>query len=579
MQDAKEEVRARLNIEEVIGEYIELKRAGRNLKGLSPFTDERTPSFMVSPEKQIWHDFSSGKGGDVFSFVMLVEGMDFRQSLEYLARKAGVDLSLFRRGDGRTAQRRARAAEALQLAARFFQQALLRTPRALDYVVKQRGLNRQTISDFVIGYAPSDGASLVRALEKRGFSRRQLAEAGLTNRFGGDLYRDRMMVALMDGSGQVVGFTGRIIRDEPNAPKYLNTPQTLLFDKSRHIFGLSQAKEAIRKTDQAVIVEGNLDVVSSHQAGVKNVVATAGTAMTKQHLKALSRLAGRVKLAFDGDQAGLNATERAISLAQSVGVELEVVQLPGGVKDPDELIQASGPEAWQAAIAAVVPAVEWVIDQYSQREDLTSGEGKRRFSTAALTLIRHLHDPVEQEHYLGVVSRATGASMTALRAKLTSDSQSTAGPRRRSTARAVKLPPTTPQDETQLLVLGLAVMAPAVRHWLSALRPEMFQSEDHQWLYRYLQQHPTITPEQLQNSQQYAKMGQLQLRSDDRYGHWQAADLPDEMERLVKQVITKHYNNQKQQLVSRLRTAEASGDEVAAQGLRTELNRLIKEHA
>ena len=182
MQDAKEEVRARLNIEDVIGEYVQLKRAGRNMKGLSPFTDERTPSFMVSPEKQIWHDFSSGKGGDVFSFVMLVEGMDFRQALEHLARKAGVDLSLFSRGDGRTAKRRARAAEALELAAKFFQQSLLRTPKALDYVVKKRGLTRQTIQDFMVGFAPDDGSSLVTALTKRGFSKQELADAGLTNR-------------------------------------------------------------------------------------------------------------------------------------------------------------------------------------------------------------------------------------------------------------------------------------------------------------------------------------------------------------------------------------------------------------
>ena len=292
MNDAKEEVRARLNIEDVIGEYVQLKRAGRNLKGLSPFTDERTPSFMVSPEKQIWHDFSSGKGGDIFTFVMLVEGMDFRQALEHLARKSGVDLSLFSGGDGRTAKRRARAREALKLAANFYQQNLVKSSAALEYVVKKRRLNRQMIGDFIIGYAPDQGDVLTKALEKRGFSRRELADAGLVNRFGGDLFRGRMMVALSDGSGEVVGFTGRIIRDDPRAPKYLNTPQTLLFDKSRHIFGLYQAKEAIRKSDAAVIVEGNLDVVSSHQAGVKNVVATAGTAMTLQHLEGTESAGG-----------------------------------------------------------------------------------------------------------------------------------------------------------------------------------------------------------------------------------------------------------------------------------------------
>lgn len=578
MQDAKEEVRARLNIEDVIGEYVQLKRAGRNLKGLSPFTDERTPSFMVSPEKQIWHDFSSGKGGDVFSFVMLVEGMDFRQSLEHLARKAGVDLSLFSRGDGRTAKRRARAAEALELAAKFFQQSLLRTPRALEYVVKKRGLTRQTIQDFMIGFAPDDGSSLVTALTKRGFSKQELADAGLTNRFGGDLYRGRMVVALMDATGRVVGFTGRIIHDEANAPKYLNTPQTLLFDKSRHIFGLSQAKEAIRKSDEVVIVEGNLDVVSSHQAGVRQVVATAGTAITEQHLKALSRLASRIKLAFDGDKAGLNATERAIKLSQTIGVELEVVSLPEGSKDPDELIKLHGVKQWELAITNAVPAVAWVIQQYSQRENVRTAEGKRRFSTASLNLIRSLHDPVEQEHYLQMVAEKTGASIEALTAKMsgiTTNKTVLRHPKVKKTA------PQKPSDETLDMLLGLAVQEPGVRRWLASVPEEITDNVNTRELLKYLTQNPNAAldpmPETLKNIEEYVKI--VQLKFDTRYADWDKDDLPGEMARLVKHVISKHRENKIQQLMSNLRDAETANDESLAQDLRHQLNALIKEKA
>ena len=578
MQDAKEEVRARLNIEDVIGEYVQLKRAGRNLKGLSPFTDERTPSFMVSPEKQIWHDFSSGKGGDVFSFVMLVEGMDFRQSLEHLARKAGVDLSLFSRGDGRTAKRRARAAEALELAAKFFQQSLLRTPRALEYVVKKRGLTRQTIQDFMIGFAPDDGSSLVTALTKRGFSKQELADAGLTNRFGGDLYRGRMVVALMDTTGRVVGFTGRIIQDETNAPKYLNTPQTLLFDKSRHIFGLSQAKESIRKSDEVVIVEGNLDVVRSHQAGVRQVVATAGTAITEQHLKTLSRLAGRIKLAFDGDKAGLNATERAIKLSQTIGVELEVVSLPEGSKDPDELIKTQGVEQWKSVITKAMPAVAWVIQQDSQREKLTTAEGKRRFSTASLGLIRSLHDPVEQEHYLQAVAEKTGASIEALAAKMsgiTTNKTVLRHPKTKKTA------PQKPSDETLDMLLGLAAQEPGVRRWLASVPEEVTNNTNTQELLKYLTQNPNAAldpiPENLKNIEEYVKI--VQLKFDTRYADWKQDDLPGEMARLVKHVISKHRENKIQQLMSNLRDAETANDESLAQDLRHQLNALIKEKA
>ena len=577
MNDAKEEVRARLNIEDVIGEYVQLKRAGRNLKGLSPFTDERTPSFMVSPEKQIWHDFSSGKGGDIFTFVMLVEGMDFRQALEHLARKAGVDLSLFSRGDGRTAKRRARAREALKLAANFYQQNLVKNSAALEYAVKKRRLNRQTISDFIIGYAPDQGDALTKALEKRGFSRRELADAGLVNRFGGDLFRGRLMVALSDGSGEVVGFTGRIIHDDPRAPKYLNTPQTLLFDKSRHIFGLHQAKEAIRKSDAAVIVEGNLDVVSSHQAGVKNVVATAGTAMTLQHLKALSRLAGRIRVAFDGDRAGVSATERAINLAQEIGVELEVVSLPDDVKDPDELIQKDA-VLWKAAVERAQPAVDWVIARHAEMEDLATAEGKRRFSTTALRIVRGLKDPVEQEHYLAVISKKTGASLAALRAKL--GAERSMPPAQLKKPKVEKVTPSKPRDELADIIVGLALSQPSTRRWVGALEAASLD-EPARAVVTALQAEPLLDieklPRPLQKFEQYVKI--VQLKSERRYMDWEPEALDSEMARLVKQLIRKHRDTKKQQLLEDLREAEELSDEARARILRQQLNALIKENA
>ena len=577
MNDAKEEVRARLNIEDVIGEYVQLRRVGRNLKGLSPFTDERTPSFMVSPEKQIWHDFSSGKGGDIFTFVMLVEGMDFRQSLEHLARKAGVDLSLFSRGDGRTAKRRARAREALKLAANFYQQNLVKNSAALEYAVKKRRLNRQTIGDFIIGYAPDQGDALTKALEKRGFSRRELADAGLVNRFGGDLFRGRLMVALSDSSGEVVGFTGRIIHDDPRAPKYLNTPQTLLFDKSRHIFGLYQAKEAIRKSDAAVIVEGNLDVVSSHQAGVKNVVATAGTAMTLQHLKALSRLAGRIRVAFDGDRAGVSATERAINLAQEIGVELEVVSLPDGVKDPDELIQKDA-ALWQAAVERAQPAVDWVIARHAEMEDLATAEGKRRFSTTALRIVRGLKDPVEQEHYLAVISKETGASLAALRAKL--GAERSTPPAQLKKPKIEKATPGKPRDELADIIVGLALSQPSTRRWVGALEAASLD-EPARAVVTALQAEPLLDieklPRPLQKFDQYVKI--VQLKSERRYMDWEPEALDSEMARLVKQLIRKHRDTKKQQLLEDLREAEELSDEARARILRQQLNALIKENA
>ena len=382
--EAKEDVRAKVAIEDIIGEYVSLKRAGRNFKGLSPFTSEKTPSFFVSPDKQIWHDFSSNRGGDVFSFVMEVEGMDFRQALEHLARKAGVDLSIYESGSGKKiAARKKRHREAHEWAMKYYQTSMVRNERAVQYVFGKRKLSKAIVQEFGIGFAPDNGDALVGFLHKKGFSREELQDSGLVNRFGGDLFRGRMTVPLMDASGQVIGFTGRILEDIENAPKYLNTPQSLLYDKSRHVFGLSQAKEAIRMSSYVVIVEGNLDVVSSHQAGVKQVVATAGTAMTAEQLKTLGRLTDDIRLCYDGDKAGIAATERSIAIASTLSMELSIITLPNDAKDPDELIQTDA-SLWQQAIDAPQPAIDWIIEQYAKRENLAAASGKRAFTTAAL---------------------------------------------------------------------------------------------------------------------------------------------------------------------------------------------------
>jgi DNA primase len=577
MQDAKEEVRAKLNIEDVIGEYVQLKRAGRNFKGLSPFSGEKTPSFFVSPEKQIWHDFSSNKGGDVFSFVMEVEGLDFRSSLEMLARKAGVDLTQYESKNNRQlAQRKKRLYEVLELAASYFQHSLLKNHHALQYVIQKRGLNKQIIQEFRIGYAPTSSDALVQFLVKKGFARKELDDAGLTNRFGGDLFRGRMTVPLMDPAGRVVGFTARILADEPNAPKYLNTPQTLLYDKSRHVFGLSQAKSAIRTKGYAVIVEGNMDVVSSHQADVTEVVATAGTAMTEHHLKALRRLSGDVRLAFDGDKAGVAATERAIPIAAQVGVELTIIALPGDAKDPDELIQKD-PKLWRQAIEQAVPAVDWVLDQYAQREDITTARGKRAFTTAALAVVRSLADPVERDHYEKKIASMTGASLAAVHAKLTDIAQEKKQPIKQPVASA--LGKVIDRSSYQDNILAAALIDLAVRERLAEYSPDLFAGDDRRVVARYLADHMAdsieTTPKDLQTHDTYVKI--LLLKAETRYGGWNSEERVQESVHLLRQMTNEHRKQTKEQLLNQLHQAEQAGDDDQAQQLRTQLNSLIKE--
>ena len=576
--EAKEEVRNRLAIEDVIGEYVPLKRAGRSWRGLSPFSQEKTPSFFVSPDKQIWHDFSSNKGGDIFSFVMEVEGLDFRATLELLARKAGVDLSLYEtKTDRGLGDKKKRLYAANELATTYYQRRLIKDSSAIHYVSNVRGLDRQVVLDFRLGYAPEQGSDLSRFMESKGFTRKELQDAGLLSSRGTDLLRGRLAIPLSDGQGQIVGFTGRLLADIKNAPKYLNTPQTLLYDKGRQVFGLAQAKEAIRRHDYVVLVEGNLDVVSSHQADVKNVVATAGTAMTEHHLKSLSRLTHNIRLCFDGDKAGVAATERAIPLAETVGVELRVITLPSDCNDPDELVSKDA-KLWQSVVDSHQPAIEWVIDQYSERYDLMTAAGKRELSTQALKIIRSIKDPVEQEHYIARVAEVTGASIRALEGKLNLAPK--VEPVRRLRPMNVRSSSGHDPEVHQDYLLGLALMDESTQDTLRHLTPAAVSGELRQALLAYLLENhgktsPEILPEGLKKCETYVKI--VLFKAETRYGTVDSSDRLIEAANLVRRIKDEQLKHNKSLLDQELRDAESAHDDVRVKELRILLADLIKE--
>jgi len=489
--DAVEEIKTRLHIEDVISEYVELKRTGRNFKGLSPFGNEKTPSFVVSPEKQIWHDFSSGKGGNVFSFVMEMEGLDFKGALELLARKAGVDLDQFKGRSGGNMEIKERLRLALALAAKFYQVQFSKNKIALDYVLGKRQFTKDTALKFLLGYAPNNGTALYDFMKKQNFTEEELQKAGLiTKRYNGpgDMFRGRLMVPLQDSVGNVIGFTARLLEDIPDAPKYINTPATLLYDKSRHVYGLHLAKDQIRRSGFAVLVEGNLDVIASHQAGVSNVVATAGTALTEPHLKTISRFAGDIRLSFDADKAGVAATERSIPIASKVGVSLHIVTLPEG-QDPDDLIRIS-PEAWEQAINGPVYAVDWLIERYQLQTDITTGQGKRQFSDKLLPTIRALKDPVEQDHYLQKIAKLTGVNVNALNTKFKVYDAPKPLRKKNLAERAENDQMQLEWAKTQDHLLSLALMRADLRSQLDLLEAEMMPQASARQLLEHLQTHP-----------------------------------------------------------------------------------------
>ncbi len=438
-----DEVKARADIVDVIGQYVQLRKAGRNFKALCPFHSEKNPSFYVFPHTQTWHCFGCNAGGDVFSFIMKKEGLDFREALRLLAERVGVRLE---EKPPREIERERLLREVNSVAADYYHRTLFHPEkgvRARDYLEK-RGISEEAIRAFKLGYAPPEWHALEEFMVNLGYRRELLHEAGLIvkREDGGfyDRFRDRLMIPIRDEAGRVVGFGGRTL-DPEGVPKYMNSPSTPIFDKSRVLFGLDMAREAIREQDMAIIVEGYFDVIQAHQKGFRNVVASMGTAITEAQLRLLSRYTKRFTLALDPDVAGSEATIRALQMAEEVldkeaqptfdprgflrfeerlNAEIYILSLPPG-RDPDDLIRES-PEGWREAMEKAVPVAEFFIQLLSQKFDLSSPRGKAEAVRTIVPILRAIKDDVEREHYIyrlartvrvdeGVIRRELGAAV------------------------------------------------------------------------------------------------------------------------------------------------------------------------
>jgi DNA primase len=366
------------------------------------------------------------------------------------------------------------------------------------------------------------------------------------------------MVPLSDAQGRVVGFTARQLVDDKESPKYINTPSTLLYDKGRQVYGLHLAKDAIRKAGYSVVTEGNLDVIASHQAGVKNVVASAGTALTEYHLKDLNRYAGDIRFAFDADRAGMNATERAIPLAQKIGVNVSIITIPDG-KDPDDLVRED-PKIWQSVIESHQYAVDWLIDRYRAIFDITSGKGKREFTDVVLSVIRGLTDQVEQDHYTSELAKIIGVSHEAMRAKLHQESRE---PQKR--LKKSHTPPVSDTAETieqrkaEQHILALLLMQPQLRKSVPHVSKDMFYNDHSQTLFVFLQENPEFTGEQksakkLQSIADYVKITSLLF--DELYRSLEITELQYEVTRLQERLVAQYVKQQKQSISLSINSAD-----------------------
>ncbi len=548
--DAVQEIKSRLNIEDVVSEYVQLKRAGRNFKGLSPFTNEKTASFIVSPEKQIWHDFSSGKGGDVISFVETVEGLDFKGALELLARKAGVDLKVFSSGKSVNSGKKERLFKAVESAVHFYQIQLTKNHKSLKYLREDRKFDKQTLLDFQFGYSPSGSTLLLGHLLKSGFTEDEALAAGLCVRRQDrviDMFRNRVMIPLKDNQGRPVGFTARQMSNDKNSPKYINTPATILYDKSRQLFGFSSAKEHIRKSGYVVVVEGNLDVVASHQAGIKQVVASAGTALTSHHLKSLQRFTADVRLAFDDDRAGQEAAERSIPLAQKVGVELSFIDIPTG-KDPDELIKQNV-DLWLKTVEKPQYMVDWLIDRVSESVDIATAHGKRVFTTKTLDIVKGLQDKVEQEHYLRIIADKSNTSVDTISKKFSSETNKT--PKRLKRPQNVLNKEDKTEDTEQIVreqhYLCIMLSVNDLRKTLPFMPKELFSEQARTFLKN------SDNLKDVKKEDEYVKM--LTLLFEETYQHTEHEELGYQVSQLVRRLVEFYTRKEKTVILKELNEA------------------------
>jgi DNA primase len=412
MDNITDEIKSRLDIIEIIQEYLpQLKQAGTNWKTFCPFHNEKTPSFTVSREKQIWHCFGCSEGGDIFSFIMKIEGIEFVDALRILAKKSNV---ILKKQDPQLTNQRAKLLEICQLSTDFYHQILIKSPQgqiAREYL-KKRKIFSSIAKNFQLGFATDSWENLTNFLLSKKFKENEIIESGIAIKSVNlsaknknkiyDRFRNRLMFPIYDVHGNVIGFSGRILEDKKNEAKYINTPQTLIYNKSQILYGLDKAKQEIKKENLAVLVEGNMDVISSHQAGIKNVIACSGTALTLEQIKLLKRYSSNLALSFDLDSAGQKATKRGIDIAWQQELNIKIIKLPKG-KDPDECIKKDA-NIWQKAIKDSQSIMEYYFDSVFLNLPRTgydlSIENKKNATKILLPIISKLTNKIEQEHWL-----------------------------------------------------------------------------------------------------------------------------------------------------------------------------------
>jgi DNA primase len=471
------EVKQRLDIVDFVSEYVTLQKAGRNFKGLCPFHSEKHPSFFVFPEQQSWHCFGAcGTGGDIFAFIMKKEGIDFGHALRLLAQRGGITLSPLEAPNKAEDEKKERLFQINEAAAEYYHHLLLSTKagEAARSYLARRKVTPKTIKEFRLGFSPNAWETIKSYLLGKGYTEKELIEAGLTieKEEGGsyDRFRNRLMYPICDTQGQVTGFGARVLDD--SLPKYINSAQTPIFDKSSSLYAIDKAKSAIRKKNLAIIVEGYMDVLTAHQHGWQNVVGSMGTSLTEKQVEGIKRLTNNITLALDADLAGEEATLRGKAILASSNAEANVILLPPG-KDPDEVI-GEDPALWQKLVEQALPILDFAFQSVISKVDINKARDKSLAVQKLLPSIGEIKDPVQQSHYLKKLARELRIEEFAIRTVLR---ESKAGRKRPQLSRAAEQSRpagqfvSSPSEED---CLALLLQYPELRPLAQELSPEHF---------------------------------------------------------------------------------------------------------
>ncbi len=470
-----DEVKQRTDIVEVVSQYTSLAKAGRTMKGLCPFHSEKHGSFFIYPEQQSWHCFGAcNTGGDVFSFVMKKENLDFGEALRQLADRAGVTLPSRQAPEER--DKKDRLYQANAAAALYFHNFLLEadTAEKARQYISGRGLNEKSTAAFQLGYSPNGRQQLRRHLMEKGYTEDELLAAGLIIKPDDgqtyDRFHGQLMFPIADARGRIIGFGGRLLAG--SGPKYLNSPQTPLFDKSSHLYGLNLAAAAIRLNDSAVIVGGYMDAITAHQNGFTNVVASMGTSVTERQIISLKKLSRNVIFALDADSAGEEATRRGVGYENILEAEIKVVVLPQG-KDPDDVIRQDA-AAWPGLLKSARPVMDFIFDHESAGLDLATAADKSRLVEKLLPVIAQIADTVRQAHYLQKLAHLVNISEHRMETALARTQTARSG--RRSGDTVPPLVATVLSNPLEDHCLGLLLNHPELKSQATELKPEYFES-------------------------------------------------------------------------------------------------------